>query len=96
VTKYVFQGLLSNPKKMDYASISKKGYECFETYFVNVNHGSNCLLSTSRRYLAVSDYNNLVGLDSLWEIAGVGLDAEVTSAAKKFLTTCHIRLDFKV
>lgn len=93
--KTVFVNYLCDAKHLDYTALSKKGYECFETYFCFINYMEASLNTQSRRYIAVTEFASLIGIDSLWSMAATVLDGEVSSLAKKFLTTCYLRLDPK-
>lgn len=90
--KHIFGDYLC--KSLDFAKLDAKGYECFEAYFAFVNWQEKALLNQISKHVHVMNYK-LIGLESLWLVAGLAEDAEVREAAKRFLTSLHIRLDYR-
>jgi len=94
VARYVFTARLADPKAMDFAHLTLRGYQCLEAYFITVNYPA-CLATTSRKFMVVVDFANLIGLDALWRAALLIEDSKVAAVVRHFLTTIHIRLDHR-
>ena len=63
---YLFDEILCNPEKIDYGTMTKQAYKCFEIYFRYINAQAGKILLHDEQF-KVSD-SNLSGLNCLWAI----------------------------
>ncbi|XP_052775472.1 ubiquitin carboxyl-terminal hydrolase 24-like isoform X3 [Mya arenaria] len=70
--------------KMDFAKISEKGFECFKTYFENVNKNEHRLKKDPGGQVTVEKVE-LQGLDFLWELCLNTPDESIADAAIQLL-----------
>lgn len=94
--EYIFVRLLCNPRKTDFSTLSKEGFKCFETFFLQINSTSRCLLGPKMRNLIVIDHERLIGVDALWKMVEFCTVQEVATAASALLITLFIRIDFQL
>jgi hypothetical protein len=61
----LFTKILCNSTYVDYSQLSPGLSRCFHTYFrlINQEEGN---LEASRKRVEVTNFENLVGMDSLW------------------------------
>jgi len=93
---HIFTQLLCNETKLPYTSIPLEGWQCFETFFTQLNHTEDALLASPRGTVVVINHAKLTGLEALWTIATKATNSDVLHAASTFLTTLHIRLDYSM
>jgi len=93
----IFTDLLTNPAKLDFAQLSRRGFRCYQTYFLYINGQILQALDNSvqykRRRLTILKFHKLLGLDALWAIAAQAAEPDVVVHAAHLLTAVHTRLD---
>lgn len=91
--RHVFS-LLSSAESLERCSID--GYRALELYFCYINFQQGCLLHPARRFLQLITMDNLIGLNSVWELATVAADKKVAGASRMLLVTLHTKLESKL
>lgn len=72
-------------------------YQAFETFFCYINYyNTEALTSANPRRIAIINFQNIVGLDTLWKMPRLAVNSAVADKAQDFLVTVHLRLDFNL
>jgi hypothetical protein len=96
VSSYIFNELLCNEQKLPYADLTIPGWECFESFFTQLNHASEAMIVPPRVPLVVLNHSKITGLDALWNIATKATHTEVAAKAVNMLTTLYVRVDWSM
>jgi len=89
--RHLFTQILCNPTFVDYQKLTTGQAKCFHTYFRLINQEEGHL-DQYRRRVEVHNFENLVGLDSLWRITFDSDNEKAREESGELLVDLHLRL----
>lgn len=89
--RHLFTQILCNSTFIDYEKLTTGQAKCFHTYFRLINQEEGHL-EQYRGRVEVRDFENLVGLDSLWRITFDGDNEKAREESGDLLVDLHLRL----
>lgn len=92
--KHLFTSILCNSNKVDYKKITSGLAKCFQTYFKLINKDEG-YLRIRRRKIEIRDFEQLIGLDSLWSISFDCDNEKARDEARELLVDIHLKLSTK-
>lgn len=90
--QFLFSEILCKPDYVDRKEISYNCYKCFEKYFAFENRQSKVMLYSNGSY-RVYEFENIKGLESLWDISLLAKDPKVTEEGLILLAILHLNLE---
>lgn len=89
--KHLFCQILCNNSYVDYQNMSSGLAKCFHTYFRYINRDEGNL-DISRKKVEVIDFEQLLGMDSLWQICFDSQNEKAREESRELLVQIHLRL----
>ena len=78
---------------MDASQISANLVRCWISHFKFINQAENQSLLYDSKRIRVRNFENLLGLDALWEIAIKSKNEKAKEASQELLVDLHLKLD---
>lgn len=94
--KFLFTNILCNPQEVGASKISVSLVKCWIKYFKLINRAENQKLVYNKKVLRVKDFENLLGMDALWQIAIKSQNEKAKEASQELLVDLHLKLDKNV
>ena len=91
--KFLFTNVLCNPQEVDASQISINLVRCWISHFKFINQAENQSLLYDNKRIRVRNFENLQGLNALWEIATKSSNEKAKEASQELLVDLHLRLD---
>jgi ubiquitin C-terminal hydrolase len=82
-------------EQLNPVSLDEKGFTTFARYMTHINCTNQRLWSAEITNPVVSNFNDLVGLDPLWQVALYSQDVKVLKEARTFLVSLYVRVDYR-
>lgn len=90
--EYLFLSILCRPDIVNPKEIKHNCYKSFEKFF-NFYNRENRVIEIIKGNCFVFSYENLSGIDALWDIAIKAEDSNVKEEASHLLSIMHLNLD---
>jgi ubiquitin C-terminal hydrolase len=92
---YLFENYLSKPSLIDPKLLDEKSYLSIENYFLLVNGSYGTINHASlRQYLEVARFDDMQGIDTLWDIVLFARDNTVVHQSTSLFVTLHSSVQF--
>jgi hypothetical protein len=78
---------------VDASQISANLVRCWISHFKFINQAENQSLLYDSKRIRVRNFENLLGLDALWEIAIKSKNEKAKEASQELLVDLHLKLD---
>jgi hypothetical protein len=89
--KHLFTSILCNSSSVDYQRLSTGIAKCFHTYFRLINRDEGHL-DLSKRKVEVLNFEQLLGMASLWQISFECENERARDDSRELLVDLHLRL----